>query len=178
MPRRPLALAAFAFAALASIATSQAGWVVEAYEEGAPMTLSTEYPEAALSVVLQADEVLEESWGELSVSVRVLDLLEDQDSATAMDFVLYEEEANGDREVAAVRGWSLGPVTEEDPTPEVVTLTDSGIGTSGSWRLDVILVDGSEADIEWSARASFNYRGEADYPGDDAVSIDLNPTAD
>lgn len=176
--RRSLALLTFGCALVASVATSPPGWNVEAYEEGASWEVSTTWPTAALDVVVQGDEALSDAWGVLSVSVRVDDLVTVDDTPVTLDFVLYEEEARGDREIAAIRGWTLAAATEEDPTPEVVTLTDDDIDPSGTWRVEITLVNGEEATFDWSARAWFDYEGEAAHPGDDAVTIDLNPMAD
>jgi hypothetical protein len=173
--RRSIALVTFVSALVASVATSPRGWRIEAYEEGAPWGVSTEFPEASLDVVVQGDaEALAEAWGGLDVSVRVTDLVPADDTPVTLDFVLYEA-GEVEREVAATRGWTLGPETEDDPTPEVVTLSADDVDPNGEWRVEITLVGGAAAEFEWSARAWFDYEGEAAHPGDDAVVIDLNP---
>lgn len=177
--RQNLALLTFGTALFASVATSRAQWTLYESADGAEVSLTPESPEASLQVDITARDIPAEAWGTASVTVEVLEAMAAEDTeadvAFSLDLVLVEETAEGDVEIEAVTGWSLGPATEENPVPELVTLTIQDLDRSGSYRVDATLDYGARATFDWRVEAEFVADGEAEVRGEPAIAITLDP---
>jgi hypothetical protein len=173
--RNVLTFSVLALAAAASIATSPPRWTLEADATGEAVSVDDTTPTVSMHVAIAGDEIPADAYGELTVALHVLEAVDAEGAKLELDLALVEETDAGDVEHEVVEGWTLEAATEENATPEHLTLHAGDIGDSGTFRIDVTKVAGASAELDWDAYVQFEVRGEDEVAGEPSVVITLDP---
>jgi hypothetical protein len=173
--RNVLTFSLLALAAAASIATSPPRWTLAAEATGEAVSIDDSTPAVSMHVGIAGEEIPADAYGELTVAIQVLEAIDAEGAKLELDFALVEETDAGDVEHEVVEGWTLEAATEENASPERLTLHAGDIGASGTFRIDVTKVGGASAELDWDAYVQFEVYGEDEVAGEPSLVITLDP---
>lgn len=164
--RSPVALITFALATVASVATSSGEDVfprIAATEHGEAVRLDVDAPDVSLYVHVETSEIPEDAIGELTLTLTPSTIPSD----VALDFVLVHEADSGD--VTLDQGsWTA------DVGGSVDLFGADVSHDSATYRVDVALVGGASALVDWTADVRFDV-GDEEPTGGVVLTLDPAP---